>query len=122
MARLIFIHPFKHLKRFMPHSLFGRLALILLTPLVFVMTITTFVFIDRHWEDSTQRLSQDIAGNLAALVELRKSSEWSSNNISKFAKKHFDFQIYFNKSKDLQYSFLTQIRNKDTGYIIKVPQ
>lgn len=119
MARLIFIHPFKHLKRFMPHSLFGRLSLILLTPLVFVMTITTFVFIDRHWEDSTQRLSQDIAGNLAALVELRKSSDWPSERISKFAKKHFDFRIYFNKNKAQQHPFVTPMRSIGTGFLME---
>jgi two-component system osmolarity sensor histidine kinase EnvZ len=119
VARLIFIHPFKHLKRFMPRSLFGRVSLILLTPLVFVMTITTFVFIDRHWEDSTQRLSQDIAGNLAALVEIRKSSNWPPERISQFAKKHFDFRIHFNKSKARQHPFLTPMRSIGAGFLME---
>lgn len=103
----------------MPRSLFGRVSLILLTPLVLVMAITTFVFIDRHWEDSTQRLSQNIAGDLAALVEIRRSSNWPPEKIAQFAKDNFDFRVQFSPDRVNKQTYLTPMRSLGLYFLME---
>src|SRR5690606_8113192 len=65
MARLT---PF--IKRFLPRSLFGRSLMIIVTPMILVQVISTYVFYDRHWDLITRRLSGAVAGELAFVVEL----------------------------------------------------
>lgn len=57
------------MKRLLPRTLFGRALLILVTPIVLVQLIATFVFFDRHWDDLTRRLSLGLAGDIAMVVE-----------------------------------------------------
>jgi two-component system, OmpR family, osmolarity sensor histidine kinase EnvZ len=56
------------LKRFLPKSLLGRSVLILVTPLVLLQVIATFVFYERHWSTVTQGLARTLAGDVALAV------------------------------------------------------
>ncbi len=56
------------LKRLLPKSLFGRTILIIVTPLVLVQVISTWVFYDRHWDTVTRRLAGSLAGDIALIV------------------------------------------------------
>jgi len=58
------------IKRFLPRSLFGRSLMIIVTPMILVQVISTYVFYDRHWDLITRRLSGAVAGELAFVVEL----------------------------------------------------
>lgn len=57
-------------KNILPSSLFGRSLLILVTPLLLVQIVTTFMFFDRHWDKMMQRLSFGVAGEIAFVAEL----------------------------------------------------
>ncbi len=56
------------IKRFMPRTLLGRSLLIILTPLVLMQVISSWVFYDRHYETITRRLAQGLAGDIAAVI------------------------------------------------------
>ncbi|WP_370313648.1 ATP-binding protein [Sagittula sp.] len=58
---------FQWLKRYMPRSLFGRAALILVLPVVTLQLVVSVVFVQRHFEDVTEQLSRELsrAVNLA---------------------------------------------------------
>ncbi len=56
------------IKRFVPPTLFGRALLIIVTPLILMHGISTFVFFDRHWDTMARRLSQSLAGEVALVV------------------------------------------------------
>jgi two-component system, OmpR family, osmolarity sensor histidine kinase EnvZ len=58
------------LKPYLPHSLFGRAILILVTPLVIVQCVAAFVFYDRVWEVVTRRLTTGVAGEIGVVVQL----------------------------------------------------
>ncbi len=58
------------LKPYLPHSLFGRAILILVTPLVIVQCVAAFVFYDRVWEVVTRRLTTGVAGEVGTVVQL----------------------------------------------------
>jgi two-component system osmolarity sensor histidine kinase EnvZ len=58
------------LKNYLPHSLFGRAILILVTPLVIVQGVAAFVFYDRVWDVVTRRLTTAVAGEIGMVVQL----------------------------------------------------
>jgi two-component system osmolarity sensor histidine kinase EnvZ len=58
------------LKQYLPHSLFGRAIVILVTPLVIVQMVAVFVFYDRVWETVTRRLSNAVAGEIGSIVQI----------------------------------------------------
>ncbi len=59
-----------------PKGLYTRALIIIIAPIVILQSILTFVFLDRHWQAVTRRLStataQDIA-MLASTYELIKN-------------------------------------------------
>lgn len=57
------------IKRFLPKTLFGRALLIIVTPLILMQAISTFVFFDRHWDTMTRRLSHTLAGDISFIVD-----------------------------------------------------
>ena len=58
------------LKQFLPRSLFGRSLLILVTPLLLVQAVATFIFYDRVWQTVSRRLAAGVAGDVGMGVEL----------------------------------------------------
>ncbi len=58
------------IKRILPRSLFGRLVLIILLPLILLQVISTWVFYDRHYETVTRRLTQGLSGDIAAVIQM----------------------------------------------------
>jgi two-component system osmolarity sensor histidine kinase EnvZ len=52
---------FKWLKQYMPRSLYGRAAMILLLPVVVLQLVVTVVFMQRHFEGVTMQMSTTIA-------------------------------------------------------------
>lgn len=57
------------IKNFLPKTLFGRSLLIIVTPLILMQAISTFVFFDRHWDTMTRRLAHTLAGDISYLVD-----------------------------------------------------
>lgn len=56
---------FGWLKRYMPRSLYGRAALIMLLPVVVLQLVVTVVFTQRHFEDVTLQMSDTVSRELA---------------------------------------------------------
>ncbi|MCB1490296.1 MAG: two-component sensor histidine kinase [Rhodobiaceae bacterium] len=54
----------------MPKGLYVRAILIIVTPMVILQSVLAFVFMERHWETVTQRLSAAVTRDIAALIDL----------------------------------------------------
>lgn len=65
-----FRHPFKAIKKWLPKSMFGRALVILVAPLFFVETFSAYFFLDNHWDTVTKTLANDVAGEVATLLDL----------------------------------------------------
>jgi len=63
------MRPGQMIKRILPKSLFGRSLMIIITPLVLLQVVSTWVFFDRHWDTITRRLASSIAGDIAWVLE-----------------------------------------------------
>lgn len=53
------------LAQWVPATLMGRSALIIVTPLILVQIISTFIFYENHWETLSRRLAQGLAGDIS---------------------------------------------------------
>lgn len=60
---------FAWLKRYMPRSLYGRAALILVLPVVTLQLVVSVVFIQRHFEGVTEQMSRSVALELRYLLD-----------------------------------------------------
>ncbi len=63
------MRPGQMIKPILPKSLFGRSLMIIITPLVLLQVVSTWVFFDRHWDTTTRRLASSIAGDIAWVIE-----------------------------------------------------
>jgi len=66
---------FRWLKNYMPRSLYGRAALILIVPIVTIQLVVSIVFIQRHFEDVTRQMTENILRELTFLAEEIETSE-----------------------------------------------
>ncbi|MDE2577433.1 MAG: HAMP domain-containing protein [Hyphomicrobiales bacterium] len=54
----------------MPKGLFARTLLILILPMVLLQALLAYVFMERHWEAVTHRLSAAMTRDIAALIDI----------------------------------------------------
>lgn len=55
---------------YMPKRLYARSLLIVITPMILLQSVVTLVFMERHWQTVTQRLSQATTRDLAAIIDM----------------------------------------------------
>jgi two-component system osmolarity sensor histidine kinase EnvZ len=60
-------------KSLLPKGLYARALLIIIAPMVILQSVVAFVFMERHWNTVTRRLSAAVTQDIAALIDLRKS-------------------------------------------------
>ncbi|WP_022721989.1 ATP-binding protein [Rhodopseudomonas sp. B29] len=56
----------------MPKGLYARALLIMIVPMVVLQSVIAFVFMERHWNTVTQRLSSAVVQDIAALIDVYK--------------------------------------------------
>lgn len=85
------------LKRFMPKSLYGRVALIVILPIFLMQSVITYVFFDRHWDTVTANQSANIAGQIALLTRLHEDarSDEERANVERMAFEELDISTRF---------------------------
>ena len=54
----------------LPKGLYSRALIIIIAPIVVLEGVIAFVFMERHWQEVTRRLSQATARDLAALISV----------------------------------------------------
>ena len=59
-------------KSWMPTGLYARALLIMIVPMVVLQTVVAFVFMERHWNTVTRRLSAAVVQDIASLIDVYK--------------------------------------------------
>lgn len=59
-------------KKWMPEGLYARALLIMIVPMVVLQSVVAFVFMERHWNTVTRRLSAAVVQDVAALIDVYK--------------------------------------------------
>lgn len=59
-------------KNVMPKGLYARALLIIIVPMVVLQSVVAFVFMERHWNTVTRRLSATVVQDIAVLADIYK--------------------------------------------------
>src|SRR5471030_3399124 len=59
-------------KAWMPTGLYARALLIMIVPMVILQSVVAFVFMERHWNTVTRRLSAAVVADVASLIDVYK--------------------------------------------------
>lgn len=63
------------IKRYLPKGLFQRSLLIIVLPVALMQVAVTWAFFEQHWQTTTARLSESVAGDIAMVVSLYERGE-----------------------------------------------
>ncbi|WP_321339023.1 ATP-binding protein [Breoghania sp.] len=67
------------LRRHMPKRLFPRTILIIVVPMIVLQSLMAYLFMQKHWETVTKRLSQAVVGEIAATISILESYPQDEN-------------------------------------------
>jgi two-component system, OmpR family, osmolarity sensor histidine kinase EnvZ len=81
----------------LPKGLYARALIIIIAPMVLLQSVVTFVFLERHWETVTRRLSTATVQSVAMLIDVYKSYP-----------------------QDSDYKTLIKLANDDLGLRVKI--
>jgi two-component system osmolarity sensor histidine kinase EnvZ len=60
----------RQVSRYMPKRLYARSLIIVIAPMILLQSVIAFVFMERHWQTVTQRLSQAVTRDIAAIIDM----------------------------------------------------
>ena len=85
------------LKGKMPAGLYGRSLLIIIAPMVILQSVVAFVFMERHWNTVTRRLSAAVTQDIAALIDVYRIYPQDLDNarLRKIAQDRLGLQVDF---------------------------
>jgi two-component system, OmpR family, osmolarity sensor histidine kinase EnvZ len=66
----------------MPKGLYARALIIIIAPVVLLHSVLTFVFLERHWQMVTRRLSTVTVQNIAMLIDMYKAFPQEGNTVT----------------------------------------
>jgi two-component system osmolarity sensor histidine kinase EnvZ len=65
--------PLHAIARYMPKGLYPRALVIVIAPVVLLQSVIAYVFMERHWQTVTQRLSSAVSADIAAMIDVYES-------------------------------------------------
>jgi two-component system osmolarity sensor histidine kinase EnvZ len=85
-------------KPILPQGLYARSLMIIIVPVVLLQSVVAFVFMERHWELVTERLSQAVTRDIAAviaMVETFPDNERDQTEIIRIARDALGLNVAF---------------------------
>ena len=81
----------------MPKGLFARSLLIIIVPIVLLQAVVAFVFMERHWQQVTARLSEAVTREIASIINVYESYPQDADNqtLVRIAGEDFGLSISF---------------------------
>jgi two-component system osmolarity sensor histidine kinase EnvZ len=76
-----------------PKGLYARALIIIIAPIVLLESVVAFIFMERHWNQVTRRLSEGTARNIAAVVDLYESRVYENNRLEVLANDRFALSL-----------------------------
>lgn len=81
----------------MPKSLYGRSLIIIVMPMVILQSVVAFVFMERHWETVTWRLSAAVTRSIAGVINVYETypQDPERTELTRIAAESLDLTISF---------------------------
>ena len=90
---------FKKLKKISPNGLYTRSLIIIIAPIVVLQAILTFVFLERHWQLVTKKLSSSVVSEIGMIIKMQKETD--QETISSYAKEFYDISINYYSNQEI---------------------
>lgn len=113
-----------------PTRLYARTLLIIIVPMVLLQSVIAFVFMERHWQTVTQRLSMAVTRDIAALIDVIETypQDAAYDQIIRIARERLELSISIDPPGDLPpprakpfFSILDQILSEEITRQIRLP-
>lgn len=87
--------PGRFLHHHLPRGLFIRSAMIIIIPMVLLQVVVAWVFMERHWQLVTRRLSEAMTRDIASIIDLVETfpGQASDEEIIRIARTRMDLTI-----------------------------
>jgi two-component system, OmpR family, osmolarity sensor histidine kinase EnvZ len=81
----------------MPKRLYARSLIIIILPMVILQSVVTFLFMERHWQAVTQRLSTAVSRDIAAIVTMTETPPLKGDFafVTKIAAQNLNLDVKF---------------------------
>ena len=92
----------KNVRKFkdvLPKGLYSRSLLIIIIPVVVLQGILTFVFLDRHWQLVTRKLSSAVASEIATFIDVVPSL--GLNKVIELSERFYDAEVNYIPNKKI---------------------
>jgi two-component system osmolarity sensor histidine kinase EnvZ len=85
------------LNSILPKGLYARALIIMIVPMVILQSVVAYVFLERHWNLVTQRLSAGVVSDIAALIDVYGTypQDADATRIKKIAQERLGLAIDF---------------------------
>ena len=116
--------------RRMPTGLYARSLLIIIIPMVVLQSVVAFVFMERHWQMVTERLSTAVVHDIAAIIDVTQTYPQDANydQIIRIARDRLDLNIAIDPAAPLPpprpkpfFSILDQVLSRQVSEQINLP-
>lgn len=83
--------------RRMPKRLYARSLIIIITPMVLLQSVVAFVFMERHWQTVTQRLSTAVSRDIAAIISIAETypQDAEFEKLTQISAENLDLNVSF---------------------------
>ncbi|KQV64492.1 ATP-binding protein [Rhizobium sp. Root1220] len=91
------------LRRRLPTGIYVRSLLIIIIPMVLLQSVVAAVFMERHWQMVTQRLSMAVTRDIAAIIQIIETypQDTDYSEITRIARDQLNLQISVEPDGDL---------------------
>ncbi|KQU52133.1 ATPase [Bosea sp. Leaf344] len=95
--------PLHLIARYMPTGLYPRALVIVIAPVVLLQSVIAYVFMERHWQTVTQRLSSAVSADIAALIDVYESypQDQDARILSRIAERRLGMDVDIIPDSDL---------------------
>ncbi|MGH1418813.1 MAG: ATP-binding protein [Hyphomicrobiaceae bacterium] len=114
----------------LPKGLYARALIIIIAPIVVLEGVVAFVFMERHWQSVTRRLSEATARNIGAIVAIYEDYPYDDGHrkLIDLAKAKLDLDLHILPPEDLPatqpkpfFDLLDRALSREIGVRVKRP-
>jgi two-component system osmolarity sensor histidine kinase EnvZ len=93
----------RRLGKGLPKGLYARSLIIIIAPVVLLQSIVAYVFMERHWQLVTRRLSSAVTADVAALIDIYESypQDRDATKLSRIASERLQLDVDILHDTDL---------------------
>ncbi len=95
LARLPGARLFRGASRYLPKRLYARSLIIVIAPMILLQSVVAFVFMERHWQTVTHRLSAAVTRDIAAIIDMIETFPSGDNHaeVTRIAQERLNLRV-----------------------------